>query len=70
MTAALFGACGWRAGWARHALLSKGICRVDAEIAEVGEEQAVQPLRDLVLPNTGRGREPQLSKFCAIAVMK
>lgn len=61
---------GWRARWARHVLLSKGICRVDAEIAEVGKEQAVQPLRELVLPSMGRGREPQLAKSCAIAVIK
>lgn len=61
---------GWRAGQAWHALLSKRICRVDAGIAEVGGEQAVQPLRELVLPSTGRGREPQVAKFCAIAVIK
>lgn len=61
---------GWRAGRAQHVLLSKGICSMDVEIVEVGGERGVQPLRELVLPSTGRGGEPRLTKFCAIAVIK
>lgn len=43
-------------------LLTKEICRVDVEIAEVGGEQAVQPLWE------PERQEPHVGTCCAFAV--